>query len=752
MNAIHLVRAACFTLALLAAALPVRGRAEIQRERWIGPGVRHVRIYRSAAPVAIQVVEADTAEPHVHLGTSLPSIVGGGVVRLSAQAARATGQDRYPIAGVNGDYYLPDRGRFQGLPIGASIAGREILHSPYPRSALILNREGPPRIAILRMYGWVTRPDGEAFRLTSVNHPRATDGLVFYTHRFGASTRTANGGAEVVVLPLSLPLRCGEGGAGMVVDVRPGMGNTAIPQGGLVLSGHGAAARFLEELAPGDELAFRIDFDPGVGDGEEVIGGGPRLVRDGLANVENEANVIARTAGRSRQPRTAVGIRDGKVFLVTVDGRRRGYSAGMTLWELARFMRGLGCTDAMALDGGGSTTMWVRGAVRNWPSYGRERAVANGLLLFSTAPPGPPAHLTLTASTTSLLAGGSSWVRVSAEDRYYNPVAIGTRDLQWTIDPPVAIVDAWGRLSALRHVPASGGQPWIAAVARAEAGEGSAELQLRIYLAPPRLEVTPGAVRAHTGAAVRLSARSLDERGRLLLTPSGALEWSCPRELGRIDPQGLLRTAAEPCAGWVTASVNGKETRVPVQIGTVSRAVADFEDGTNWRQQATAGNRAPTEIWRGAARSGAASLRLRYVFTNRSGSPAAYARTSLALGNAVGVRASIWGDGSGGALRAKVRDSTGRIYLVTLAPNVTWRGVWREVAGPVPAAARGPLALHSIYFAQPASRLPSRGALLIDHVRADYRPPLPEIQPASLPGDSARSVNQPNAERHRRTP
>ena len=51
-------------------------------------------------------------------------------------------------------------------------------------------------------------------------------------------------------------------------------------------------------------------------------------------------------------------------MLVVVDGRRRGYSDGMTLRELADLMRGLGARDAINLDGGGSTTLVYADPIR----------------------------------------------------------------------------------------------------------------------------------------------------------------------------------------------------------------------------------------------------------------------------------------------------------------------------------------------------------------------------------------------------
>ncbi|MBC7615893.1 MAG: phosphodiester glycosidase family protein [Pedobacter sp.] len=89
-----------------------------------------------------------------------------------------------------------------------------------------------------------------------------------------------------------------------------------------------------------------------------------------------------------RHPRTAIGIKaNGKVILLTVDGRQEN-SAGMSLHELTKIMRWLGCVNAVNLDGGGSTTLWVQNSgVVNYPSDNKkwdhegERKVANVVVL-----------------------------------------------------------------------------------------------------------------------------------------------------------------------------------------------------------------------------------------------------------------------------------------------------------------------------------------------------------------------------------
>ncbi len=115
----------------------------------------------------------------------------------------------------------------------------------------------------------------------------------------------------------------------------------------------------------------------------DVLATGPMLVWDGELTDQETIGF-----NLTHHPRTAAGITsDNQLVLVTVDGRN-AQSAGLTINELALLMRALGCEYAVNLDGGGSTTMWIRDrGVVNHPSDNRafdaggERAVANAVLV-----------------------------------------------------------------------------------------------------------------------------------------------------------------------------------------------------------------------------------------------------------------------------------------------------------------------------------------------------------------------------------
>lgn len=119
---------------------------------------------------------------------------------------------------------------------------------------------------------------------------------------------------------------------------------------------------------------------------KNVLLNGPLLALNGI----NEAlDTVA--FNRLRHPRTCLGIKpNGRVILLTVDGRNDN-SSGMSLFELGKIMRWLGCTSAINFDGGGSTTLWINGypdnGVINYPTDNKkwdhegQRKVANVILI-----------------------------------------------------------------------------------------------------------------------------------------------------------------------------------------------------------------------------------------------------------------------------------------------------------------------------------------------------------------------------------
>jgi exopolysaccharide biosynthesis protein len=344
----------------------------------VAPGVERVEIRRGGFGLGlgpdrwiINVLILDPSRTRLALGRADDKGVGTETTSSMARRFRA-------LAAVNAGYFRTD-GPYKGEPAGILIMAGRVLSEPYRRrpGLAVSNKGGRTRLAVVDSEVRIEAVASKDARhvVDGVNRPRLGDEIILFTPEFDRTTLTGPGGVEAVVE------------RGRAITVAGGRGNAVIPRAGWVLSGHGEAAAWIRaqvkvgarlELRSAVRLSPRPVFTP-----EFVVGGGPRLVSDGRpARIGPEAGGPGFV--ETRHPRTAVGVRaDGRILLVTVDGRQPERSVGMTIAELAGLLRDLGAVEAINMDGGGSTTMVVGGRVVNSPSdLTGERPVGDALLVL----------------------------------------------------------------------------------------------------------------------------------------------------------------------------------------------------------------------------------------------------------------------------------------------------------------------------------------------------------------------------------
>jgi len=371
-----------FALALISAAAtpdPAGNPPDTRRVETVAPGIEHIEIRRgdfTAGVVAdrwiINTLTLDPRRVRLSLGRAFDG--GVGVETTSSIAAR-----RGALAAVNGGYFRTE-GLYRGEPAGIVVSGAKVLSEPSRKrpGLAISNTDGRTRLGLasLTFRADVIAGDGSTRAVSGVNRPRLDDELILFTPEFHLTTLTGPNGIEAAIAE------------GLVVAVHDGAGSRSIPANGYVLSAHGLARRWVREhLLPGGRVELRVGakFEPALPfDPDFVLGGGPVLLRGGASAAAADPGEYAAGFRLGRHPRTAVGARaDGAVVLAVVDGRQPILSVGMTIGELAALMTELGCVEAINLDGGGSTTMVIRGRVVNHPSdAGGERPVGDALLVF----------------------------------------------------------------------------------------------------------------------------------------------------------------------------------------------------------------------------------------------------------------------------------------------------------------------------------------------------------------------------------
>jgi hypothetical protein len=359
---------------LLALALAAPAAAQTTT---LMPGVTYERgvQFTPHGPVAIHIVRGPRPTGLYALRPTLSNESIQGVERVTSMQKRLSASAT--MVGVNGDFYA-DSGR----PSGVLMRDGVVESPPYgDRSSTGVTPEGALDVRRVEFFGtW--RGLGQRRTLNDLNQSPGPNGISLFTPTYGPATPAQTGVTEAVIFPFP-PTSPNADLAGPVIQIA-GAGGTPIPQGGAVLVARGTVAQRLVEEAPvGTTLTLRLIFRPEWTGITNAVGGGPVLVREG-GPVFRAQEAFTSSQLAPRNPRTGVGqLPDGRVLMVVADGRRPGYSVGMTNFELAQTMVRLGAVTGSALDGGGSSSLAFDGRLLNRPSdRGGERPVSNALQLM----------------------------------------------------------------------------------------------------------------------------------------------------------------------------------------------------------------------------------------------------------------------------------------------------------------------------------------------------------------------------------
>lgn len=285
------------------------------------------------------------------------------------------------FAAINAGFFRLDTSIFAGDSVGVLIINDALLsESLNSRTALVINSGNERTSAAIGHLDikLLVMVDNQQFSIHGVNRERKQKEGIVYTPAFGRTTLTSPNGTEVVVK------------GNRITEIHAGKGSTLIPTDGFVLSmEEGFNPTLLLKMLPIKKRTQLIKHFSFAGEGnnrfhaEDVVAGVPLLIKDGKIGITWEQEKASKSFVETRHPRTAVAkMKDGKFLMMTVDGRQPGVSVGMNLNELAEYLLGLGAVDAMNLDGGGSTTMFLDGKVVNKPSDKEgERKVSDAILV-----------------------------------------------------------------------------------------------------------------------------------------------------------------------------------------------------------------------------------------------------------------------------------------------------------------------------------------------------------------------------------
>ena len=604
---------------------------------------------------------------------------------LSSMASTLQDQGYRVVAGINGDFFNFST----GLPIGLVVSNGELKSTDGGYYAIGFKSDGSavmgqPALKVNADLGY-TAADSSGYStqvvraIAGVNKARvSTGGIYLYTYDFNAKHTTGNteAGVDVVCNIVSGSLAIGGSLTLQVASVNPSTtAATIIGQNQVVLSANSSSNEYftaaLKNETAGNTITVSVSAaDPQWSDVKYGIGALYLLVQDGavLSNLPTGAS-----------PRTAVGKKaDGSLVFYTIDGRRSGYSIGATMTQVGQRLVELGCTTAMCLDGGGSTTLTVTqpystsAVTVNKPSDGSERSVSNQIFLVApNSATGVLDHFYVSADNPYVLAGSAVNLSASAVDTNYIPMS----GQSYTLSASAGTVSG-----NTLTTPAAGGDVTVTATG----GGMTGSTVVHAIQTPSSISVKSGSsaitsLTAVPGSTVNLTASAVYNH-LALKADAAAFTWTVSGNIGTVDSTGKF-TASQPGTGSITVAAGGKSVTVAVTVSKVALStVENFEKGigtfTNDGEGIVPSACSNPEY----VRFGTGSVKLDYSgldVSANAATPASYSVTTPYTQ----LNFWVYGDGSGNTL--SVLTSDGSTATSVAAGTLDFTG-WKQLSVTLP--------------------------------------------------------------------
>ena len=390
----------------------------------IASGVVHHDIRRFSADgwLSLDVIRIDLNDNYTEIG---PLFHPEGLSKRTT--VKGLVEQKNAVAGINGDFFNTTH-----IPtsLGALIHNGEMISSPNNLPTFYITENNEAKIDYMtKSMTIINNNSGRLLTIDTVNKLHANfETITLLNRNWGPTslgTKFKGDLYEVLIQD------------GVVVDRHFGGDPFPIPQNdtGFVLT---SKSTNLLDFNIGDRISYSLQSGPDWKTLKFAIGSGGMVLRDGVLT-NTDVNI------KGLHPRTGLGIsQDGKeVILVTVDGRDP-YFKGVSQETLGAILQNLGAYNGINFDGGGSTMMAVKprgqasATVVNKAS--ESRSVVNGVGVFSSAPQGSLAKITLTSKSKSVSIGNSLALEVKAYDEYNNVFNINQNDLNWSVSDNLGLV------------------------------------------------------------------------------------------------------------------------------------------------------------------------------------------------------------------------------------------------------------------------------------------------------------------------
>ena len=365
--------------------------------RQIGPGTVYTRMNFPEIPLNVYTLTMDMGNDYNIIETFQGGEKAGKTEAMTSAYNRLSSPGHQSLASVNANFWIvPTQGMDEilGVPHSGCIRNGIMVSDPneWQRELgnvgfTVMDKDKKAWIENLEFEGRVMIENVGNYNISEINRVRKTDELVFFNEYLGQDvTRTDDNGTEVFIKladgeswGVNKDVTC------VVTRIIKDKGANALEPGECCLSGNGRAKVFLENLSVGNTLKINMDIFTTEGgirpDILQMVTGNGVVLKNGELTDRNYDGYNS-----TLYPRTGIGMSQDRktIYFIVID--KKGNSIGANTETMCQILKHAGAWNIASMDGGGSAQMMIEGAIVNNPADGKERAVANGWMVFSTAP------------------------------------------------------------------------------------------------------------------------------------------------------------------------------------------------------------------------------------------------------------------------------------------------------------------------------------------------------------------------------
>lgn len=361
-----------------------------EHEEIIEDGLVYRKIINTLDTLSINILKIKLANNNFELRSVKADNLLNSKETTSGMVKSLTDSGYNIIAAINADFFEAD-GEIVNNMISDGIFVKAVKftdspYNPFVNTQFAITDENKILLEQFVFNGEVILPNGTVESINRINSLPDSNSISLYNSFQGDSTPLAKDSWYVSEIPI-VPFQTSNDTMICVVKGSFQIGGRMNIDSAIILSTNNRYAHYLErEISIGDTVKLVLNFNPEYLNIKTLIGGWPRLVRDGenVLRLDSTIEGVTPHFSEVKHPRTGIGISpdSSTVFFITVDGRQES-SSGITLVNFADLMIKEGIYQGLNLDGGGSTTMVVRSEVVNSPSDKTgERKVGNCLMLI----------------------------------------------------------------------------------------------------------------------------------------------------------------------------------------------------------------------------------------------------------------------------------------------------------------------------------------------------------------------------------